>query len=61
VIGVLAAWLQQGETPTGVEAVGMALIVAALAIMAAVGVAAGRRGGPGGTSAEDGVLLPVID
>ena len=61
VIGVLAAWLQQGETPTGVEALGMALIVAALAIMAAVGVVAGRRGEPGGTSGDDGVLLPVID
>ena len=61
VIGVLAAWLQQGETPTGVEAVGMALIVAALAIMAAVGIVAGRRGGPGGAIGEDGVLLPVID
>jgi drug/metabolite transporter (DMT)-like permease len=61
VLGVLAAWLQQGEKPAGVEAVGMVLIVAALAIMAAVGVAAGRRGGPGGTSAGDGVLLPVID
>jgi len=61
VIGVLAAWLQQGEAPSGVEALGMALIVAALAIMAAVGVAAGHRNGPGGTSAQDGVLLPVID
>jgi drug/metabolite transporter (DMT)-like permease len=59
VFGVVAAWLQQGEKPAGVEAVGMVLIVSALALMAAVGVVTGRRGpGAGG---DDALLLPVID
>ena len=61
VLGVLAAWLQQGETPAGVEAIGMVLIVVALALMAAVGVVAGRRGPRAGAGGEDTVLLPVID
>jgi len=43
VVGVVAAWLQLGEQPSGVEAVGMALIVGALAILAARGLVAGRR------------------
>jgi drug/metabolite transporter (DMT)-like permease len=43
VVGVVAAWLQLGERPTAVEAAGMALIVGALAILAARGLAAGRR------------------
>ena len=36
-IGVLAAWLQLGERPDAVEAAGMVLIVAALALLAAHG------------------------
>ena len=59
VVGVVAAWLQLGEKPTPVEAAGMALIIAGLAALAAVGVAAGRGGGPGG--AEEPALLPIID
>ena len=35
VIGVLAAWLQLGEHPSPAEAVGMTLIVAALAMLTA--------------------------
>ncbi len=41
VVGVGAAWLQLGEVPTLVEGVGMILIVAALAVLAAHGLLAG--------------------
>ena len=58
VVGVLAAWLQLGETPTPVEGAGMALIIAGLAALSVVGVVAGR-GGPGGEA--EPALLPVID
>ena len=49
VVGVLAAWLQLGERPSGAEAVGMVLIIAALAVVSVRGylvsraAAAGRR------------------
>jgi drug/metabolite transporter (DMT)-like permease len=43
VVGVLAAWIQLGERPGAVEAVGMVLILAALALITAVELAAGRR------------------
>jgi drug/metabolite transporter (DMT)-like permease len=59
VVGVLAAWLQLGEVPTAVEAVGMALIVAALAILAARGLTAGRR--QPSTAVEEPVVRPVTD
>jgi drug/metabolite transporter (DMT)-like permease len=59
VVGVIAAWIQLQEKPTPVEGAGMVLIIAALAVLAAVGVAAGRRDGPGG--GDDPALLPVID
>lgn len=36
VVGVLAAWMQLGEVPTGLEAAGMALIVGALVFNAAL-------------------------
>lgn len=52
-IGVLAAWAQLGERPGGFEAVGMALIVGALAVLGAAGLAEGR-GGP----AADGSCVP---
>ena len=42
VLSVLAAWLQLGDKPTGLEAIGMALIVAGLAVLAARGISAGR-------------------
>jgi drug/metabolite transporter (DMT)-like permease len=60
VVGVLAAWLQLGERPAPVEAAGMLLIIVALAVLAAGGVSAGRRGaGPGGEGQP--ALLPIID
>ena len=59
VVGVVAAWIQLGETPTLVEGAGMALIIAGLATLAVVGLAAGRGGGPGGT--DEPALLPIID
>ncbi|HEY5387796.1 MAG TPA: DMT family transporter [Thermoleophilia bacterium] len=43
VIGVAAAWLQLGERPTTVEAAGMALIVAALAVVTVRGLLVARR------------------
>jgi drug/metabolite transporter (DMT)-like permease len=46
VVGVVTAWLQLGERPTAVEAVGMALIVGGLAVLAAHSMAAGRRALP---------------
>ena len=59
VVGVVAAWLQLGEVPTLVEGIGMALIVGALGILAAGGLAAGRRQpSPAG---EELVVQPVTD
>ncbi len=43
VVGVLAAWIQLGERPGAIEAIGMALIVAALATLTARGLRAGRK------------------
>jgi len=43
VIGVAAAWIQLGERPSAGEAAGMALIIGALAIVTARGLAAGRQ------------------
>ena len=59
VVGVVAAWLQLGERPTTVEAVGMALIVGALAILAGRGLAAGRR--QPSPADEEPVMQPVTD
>jgi len=59
VVGVVAAWLQLGERPTAVEAVGMALIVGALAVLSARGLAAGRRRPP--PAGEEPVVQPVTD
>jgi drug/metabolite transporter (DMT)-like permease len=59
VVGVIAAWLQLGEVPTAVEAIGMALIIGALAVLAAYGLAAGR-GGTAAPPAEPAVR-PVTD
>jgi drug/metabolite transporter (DMT)-like permease len=57
-VGVLAAWLQLGEVPTLVEGIGMALIIAALAVLAGYGLLAGR----GKTAADDEPpVRPVID
>jgi drug/metabolite transporter (DMT)-like permease len=59
IVGVCAAWIQLGETPAPLEGLGMALIISGLAGLAAMGIAAGRGGGPGGE--EEPALLPVID
>jgi drug/metabolite transporter (DMT)-like permease len=59
VVGVLAAWLQLGEVPTLVEGIGMILIIAALAVLAAHGLRAGRREPtPAG---DEPVVRPVTD
>jgi len=41
-IGILAAWLQLGERPGALEAAGMGLILAALAVLTARGLVASR-------------------
>jgi drug/metabolite transporter (DMT)-like permease len=46
VIGVVAAWIQLGERPVPVEAVGMVLILVALTILALRGALAERHAGP---------------
>jgi drug/metabolite transporter (DMT)-like permease len=38
VVGVVAAWIQLGEQPDALEAVGIGLIAAALAILTARGI-----------------------
>jgi drug/metabolite transporter (DMT)-like permease len=43
VLGVVAAWLQLGEQPDRVEAVGMTFIIGALAVLAVRGVISSRR------------------
>ena len=47
VVGVAAAWIQLGEVPTLIEGIGMALIIAALAVLAAHGLARRPRHGRG--------------
>jgi drug/metabolite transporter (DMT)-like permease len=59
VVGVFASWIQLGEAPALVEGIGMALIIAALAVLAACGLAAGRRGPV--AAGEEAGLLPVIE
>ena len=59
VVGVVAAWLQLGERPSAVEAVGMALVVGALAVLAARGLAAGwRQPSP---AEQEPAVQPVTD
>ena len=43
VVGVAAAWIQLGERPGALEALGMGLILAALAVLTARGLLASRR------------------
>lgn len=43
VVGVLAAWIQLGERPGTVEAIGMALILAALGLLTVRGLRVGLR------------------
>jgi drug/metabolite transporter (DMT)-like permease len=58
VVGVIAAWLQLDEMPTLVEGIGMVLIIAALAVLAGVGLLSGR----GQADAErEPSLRPVND
>jgi drug/metabolite transporter (DMT)-like permease len=56
--GVATSWLQLGERPTGVEAAGMILIIAALALLAVYGL---LGGGVGRATTEGFCLPPVID
>ena len=59
VVGVLAAWIQLDETPTAVEGAGMALIIAALAVLAAYGLLAGRDRPV--AAGEEPDVRPLID
>ena len=59
VIGVVAAWIQLGEVPSGFEAAGMVLIVAGLATLAIYGLRVGRRGAA--TAGQEPVVQPVTD
>jgi drug/metabolite transporter (DMT)-like permease len=43
VVGVLSAWIQLGERPNSNEAVGMGLVLVALALLTAREVISGRR------------------
>jgi drug/metabolite transporter (DMT)-like permease len=43
VVGVIAAWIHLGERPAPLEALGMTLVIAALALLSAHELAAGRR------------------
>ncbi|MCL5735852.1 MAG: DMT family transporter [Actinobacteria bacterium] len=43
VVGVLSAWIQLGERPSSLEAIGMLLIIGALAILTARELMIGRR------------------
>jgi drug/metabolite transporter (DMT)-like permease len=59
VVGVIAAWIQLGEVPTLVEGIGMILIISALAVLAAYGLLAGRRGTA--AAGEEPDVRPVTD
>ena len=59
VVGVAAAWIQLGEVPTLVEGIGMALIIAALAVLASYGLLAGRR--QAAAAGKEPVVRPVTD
>jgi len=59
VVGVVASWIQLGERPTAAEGVGMILIVGALAVLAAYGLLAGRRGAA--AAGEEPTVQPVTD
>jgi len=59
VVGVIASWIQLGERPLALEAVGMTLIIAGLAALAAGGLLAARRGRL--RALEEPVIPPVID
>jgi drug/metabolite transporter (DMT)-like permease len=63
VVGVIAAWLQLGERPGGVEAAGMALIIAALAVLSVRGALAtrGARGQAAGGSSSEAPVRPLPD
>ncbi len=59
VVGAVAAWLQLGEVPTLAEGIGMLLIIAALAVLAAFGLLAGRRGAT--AAGEEPACRPMTD
>ena len=59
VVGVVASWIQLGERPTAMEAAGMTLIIAALAMLAAYGLAAGHRAAS--ALGDEATIPPVLD
>ena len=59
IVGVVTSWIQLGEKPGAVEAAGMALIIAALALLAGYGVVAARHAP--GLAGEEIAIPPVID
>lgn len=59
VVGVIAAWIQLGEVPTPVEGAGMALIIAALAVLAGFGLLAAR--GDAAAGGEEPAVRPITD
>jgi drug/metabolite transporter (DMT)-like permease len=61
VVGVIAAWIQLGEAPALLEGMGMTLIIVALAVLAARGLLAVRRGAVTAGQQPEPELLPVID
>jgi drug/metabolite transporter (DMT)-like permease len=58
VVGVIAAWVQLGERPGALEAVGMGLIVAALAILTARGLRSSRQTQPSAVSSSAEATRP---
>ena len=52
VVGVMSAWIQLGERPGAMEAVGMGLILAALAILTARGMLSSRQARHSATAAD---------
>ncbi len=60
VIGVISAWLQLGERPAAVEAVGMALIILALAIVSLREVVCGGAGRRAPSLDEEAEDLPHV-
>jgi drug/metabolite transporter (DMT)-like permease len=58
VVGVLAAWVQLGERPSVTEWIGIALIIGALAVTGALGVAASSAARAPGADRERRVSVP---
>jgi drug/metabolite transporter (DMT)-like permease len=61
VVGVAGAWIQLGEVPTLVEGIGMALIIGALGVLAAYGIARPRHEPAPSGAGEEPDVRPVTD